>query len=88
MGLHLGPRCPDCDKELRISIIGRGTIVPTMLFCICHCPKCGVQYHAWCNPLGKWHFGTEIPPRIFEFRTSKTADLCGPWDCLIGYNPE
>ena len=88
MGLHLGPRCPECDKALRISIIGRGAIIPDMLFGLGHCPECGVQYHTWCNPLGKWFFGTNIPPRIVEFKTGKGAIPCEPWEVLLGYNPE
>ena len=88
MGKHLAPRCPDCDKQLRISIIGRGKVVPEMLFCIAHCPKCDMQYDAYCNPLGKWYFRRDIPPRLIEFRTGMAVNLCLPWDVLIGYSPD
>ena len=88
MGLHLGPRCPDCDKPLRISIIGRGCVVPDMLFCISHCPRCGAQYDAYCNPLGKWFFREDIPPRILELKKGLSVDLCEPWNVLLGYSPE
>ena len=88
MGLHLSPRCPECAVQLRIFIIGRGSVVKEMLFTLAYCPECGLAYDAWCNSMGKWNYDVEPHLRYNEMIMESAIKLCAPWDVLMGYNPK